>query len=220
MTFNSFTYNGQNSIDDFDMYFETMPNLPLSISNDSEQITVVLGFETNKSKTLRIRKWLSEGTGKLSFNFDDRVWKVNNILAQESSKNATFTIISIIFEVESECLLNDEQDIIISEKFDSILIYNRGNFESYPLITITGLGNVTINLNDYVICTIEDINGEITIDSEIQECWNGNQLSIYSVKNSDFYGDFPVFQEGMNRISIDSTLNSISKVTINPRWRI
>lgn len=217
--FSSFTYNGQNSLADFNLYLEIMPVLPVSVANGVEQITMVVGFETDRNKILRIREWLSDTTGKLSFSFDDRTWSVTNVTAVESSKNKVFTIISIAFEVESQCL-SEEHPIVITDKFDSILIYNRGIFESYPLITIEGFGNISLNLNDIVIFTIENVNGQVTLDSDIQECWMGNELSYYSLKNSDLYGDFPIFERGMNRIAVDSTLNQISKVIINPRWKV
>ena len=58
----------------------------------------------------------------------------------------------------------------------------------------------------------------LTLDSEIQECYEGYSNQAISLKNRDMYGEFPVLDNGSNRISVSSTTNSLTKVTIVPRW--
>ncbi len=290
--FNYFIFNKKQSLEDFNLYFETLPLLPLvaDVNQDVHQIVCTCGFKTDKAQLLRIKKWLST-TGRLKFSFDDRVFSVKKITAQESVKNINYTVIIITFTVDNVCLLqsnpieftkdfhqinlynggnyeslplisiegsgnisitiNDEDKITAQESvkninytviiitftvdnvciiqsnpieftkdFHQINLYNNGNYESSPLMVIEGEGDISITINNEDCCTIENVNGVVTIDSQIQECWAGNQEDISSLKNRDFYGEFPVLAEGMNHICIDSTTNNLVKVIIEPRWAI
>ena len=216
---NYFVFNDENSLEDYELYFETLPVLPLASVSETNnpQITCVLGFETNKKKLLKIRRWLSINEGQLKFSFDDRTFNVSNIIATEYSKNKTFTIINIIFEVDKYCPIK-MMPIVFDDNFDNLMIFNEGNYSSLPLITIEGSGNIDITINEVIYCTIENVNSVVTLDSEIQECYEGYSGQAISLKNRDMYGEFPVLDNGPNRISISSTINSLTKVTIVPRW--
>lgn len=215
--FNYFIFNKKHSIKDFEMYFETLPLLP--VLDDVNQISCTCGFKTDKVKILHIKKWLSVTTGQLKFSFDDRTFSVTNITVQEANKNSIYTVVVVTFTVENTCLLQSNP-IEFTKDFHQINLYNGGNYESLPLISIEGSGNISITINDEDCCTIENVNGVVTIDSQIQECWVGNQEDISSLKNRDFYGEFPILAEGMNHICIDSTTNNLVKVIIEPRWAI
>ena len=78
------------------------------------EITRNTGFETNKKKLLKIRRWLSVNEGQLKFSFDDRTFNVSNIIATEYSKNKTFTIINIIFGL-------DDKRLSVSEKIEQMV---------------------------------------------------------------------------------------------------
>lgn len=216
--FNYFIFNKKHSIDDFGMYFESIPVLP-SVTNDVPQIYCTCGFKTNKLKLLNIKKWLLKQVGQLKFSFDDRIFTVTNIVVEELKKNKTFTVVSILFTVNDMYLLPGTK-LEIHNHFDSIKLYNRGFYETQPKISIEGGGNIIIRVNGVDSCTIENVNGVVTIDSEIQECYVGLEESITALKNRDFYGEFPIFQEETNEISITSTTNQITKVIIEPRWAI
>ena len=215
---NYFTFNHQNSLKDYELYFESLPLLPLSSLSEinNPQINCTLGFKTDSDKILKIRKWLSVNEGKLKFSWDERCFIVTNIIATEVSKNSTFTVINIIFEVEKYCPIETRQ-ICFTSYFNQIKLSNRGNFTSLPLMTIEGEGNVEIMINGVVYCVIENVNGVVTLDSEIQECYEGFSGSALGLKNNDFYGEFPIFNLGVNEIAISST-NFLTKVTIVPRW--
>lgn len=215
---NYFIYNNSHSLEDYKMYFEIIPTLPLLNPLDKDNIIVcTLGFKTDSQKLLEIKKWLSNKNGELKFSFDDRVWAVTNILADEIVKNKSYTVISVSFTVDNYCVIPDNE-INIESNFDEITIYNQGNYSCKPIFEIYGTGNITISINGY-ITTIENVEGAITIDSKIEEAWQGNSLNINSLKTSEVYGDFPMFLEGDNYISITST-GSIKSVKINPRWII
>ena len=218
---NYFIYNGKQSISDMELYFEYLPILPVTSFNevDDSQIVCSVGVKNKNDIILNIRKWLSNTEGLLSFSFDARKWNVTNILVRETRRNKTFITLDITFYVNKYCYLNNNS-LEINNNFEDITILNQGNFSTLPLITIEGEGNINISINNNSICTIENVNKTITIDSEIEECWTGDSLNIVSVKNSDFYGEFPYFDIGINKLSIDSTTNAITKVIIDGRWRI
>lgn len=217
---NSFTFNDKNSVEDFEMYFETLPLLPLmSIAEaNNPQISCTLGFKTNQERLIEIRKWLSSNMGELTFSYDTRTFIVTNIIAQESIKNDVYTVVNIIFEVLKECTLKTDW-LTFTSGFNSIEIDNPGTFDSYPAIAITGSGTLKLYINDVLISTIKDADGEVTLDSRIQECYTGNSLNIQSVKNRDLYGDFIVFTPGLNRLKVESD-GSLERIVIEPRWVI
>ncbi|CUN11220.1 hypothetical protein [Turicibacter sanguinis] len=216
---NYFTFNHQNSLKDYELYFESLPLLPLSSLSEvnNPQINCTLGFKTDADKILKIRKWLSINEGKLKFSWDERCFIVTNIIATEVSKNKTFTVINIIFEVEKYCPIETRQ-ICFTRHFNQIKLSNLGYFTALPLMTIEGGGNIEIMINGVVHCVIENVNGVVTVDSEIQECYEGFPGSASGLKNRDFYGEFPIFNLGVNEIAISSTTDSLTKVTIVPRW--
>lgn len=216
---NYFIFNHQNSLQDYGMYFETLPLLPLASLSEvnNPQINCTLGFKTDRDKLLKIRKWLSSREGRLKFSWDDRVFVVTNIIASEVSKNKTFTVINIIFEVEKYCPIETRQ-ISFTHYFNQIKLSNLGLFPSLPLMTIEGGGNIEIMINGVTHCVIENVNGVVTLDSEIQECYEGLPGNVLGLKNRDFYGEFPIFNLGVNEIAISSTTDSLTKVTIVPRW--
>lgn len=89
-------------------------------------------------------------------------------------------------------------------------IYNPTLFNSKPLIQVTGYGTLTIN--DEAI-EIADAYPNITIDSEVGDCYSGTANANGAVSFSA--GDFPELKPSDNGILFD---NTITEVKIIPRW--
>ncbi len=89
-------------------------------------------------------------------------------------------------------------------------VNNPGNVPSEPIITVTGSGEITLMINGTII-ELSDMNGDITIDSQLQEAYNGT-----TSMNSNMSGDFPLLQPGQNAISWSGTLTAM---VIEPNWR-
>lgn len=90
-------------------------------------------------------------------------------------------------------------------------IYNQGSTYSEPIITIYGMGNVTLTIND-INYSLTDIDGYITINSEMQEVYKGT-----TNKNNSFSDmEFPRFAVGANTIG---WTGNVTRVEINPKWR-
>ncbi|MHB9943584.1 phage tail protein [Clostridium sporogenes] len=91
-----------------------------------------------------------------------------------------------------------------------IEIFNPGTIESNPVITIYGYGNVDLNINDNII-NLTNVANNITIDSEIMDCYRDGQLF-----NNYMKGEFPIFKTGANKIS---WMGNVQRLEIKPNWR-
>lgn len=89
-------------------------------------------------------------------------------------------------------------------------ITNPGSVASEPIITVYGSGEITLMVG-MTIVELSDINGEITIDSQLQEAY-----SETTSMNNCMSGDYPLFMPGQNAISWSG---DVTALTIQPNWR-
>lgn len=94
-----------------------------------------------------------------------------------------------------------------------INIMNPG-YTSEPIITVHANGTGNLYINDQEI-TIKDINGTITIDSEMMNAYRRSDGLITNL-NNHMIGDFPVLKHGNNIINFDG---DISKIELIKNWR-
>lgn len=92
-------------------------------------------------------------------------------------------------------------------------LYNREIEPSLPLIEIKGSGQMKLYNNDKLWIELQDVQDEITIDSELMSIYEGSRPAYRRVVNMN---DFPVLDSGANIITWEG---GVSKVTIQPRWR-
>lgn len=159
---------------------------------------------------MKVANWL-QGSGKVIFgNLPDRYYKarINNIIPlEEVIKNGLYN-----FTIKFKCqpfgyLLEGEYPIEIT-KSGTVLCNVKATYKSLPIITVYGTGRdiLTVNSINY---TFTNINGSISLDSEIQEVLN---------KQGEYFesDDFPELKVGENTITFSG---GITKVVIIPRWR-
>ena len=91
-----------------------------------------------------------------------------------------------------------------------VTMQNPGNVPSEPIITVTGSGEITL-IVDMTIVELADVNGEITIDSVLQECYSGSESM-----NSCMSGDFPTLPPGSSTIS---WTGNVTYLKVQPNWR-
>lgn len=161
------------------------------------------------NKPIEVANWL-QGSGKVIFgNMEDRYYKarINNVVPlSQVLENYLYN-----FPIKFKCqpfgyLIEGDYPIEITKS--GTVLYNPGTYKSLPLITIygAGVGILTINSINY---TITNINGSITLDSEILEALNN--------RGGDFESDtFPELKVGENTIAFSG---GITKLVILPRWR-
>lgn len=148
----------------------------------------------------------------LIFDDDDEVfYKVKsvqidtaeNLVVKFGEFTVNFTLDPFMYEVD-----NPAETII------SRTTINNPGYEAEPIMTVTCNGTGSIYINDQEI-TIQNINGTITIDSEMQNAYRIAGGYITNL-NSHMIGKFPVLEHGDNVISFDG---DISKIELIKNWR-
>lgn len=157
-----------------------------------------------------ISQWLS-GIGKLELEgLDDRYFiaRVSNILSVDQFLRNDVYKFPLTFKCQPFGYLNTGTRPIVFSSGNTLR--NQGNFESTPLIVAHGTGEGTITINDTVI-TLSNIDGYVNIDSETLECYKGD-----TNLGQNMVGDYPILKTGVNTITFDGGITSIS---VTPRWR-
>ena len=91
-----------------------------------------------------------------------------------------------------------------------VTMSNPGNVPSEPIITATGTGEITLIVG-MTIVELSDVNGEITIDSVLQEAYSG-----MTSMNRCMSGDFPTLPPGNSTIS---WTGNVTYLKVEPNWR-
>lgn len=102
----------------------------------------------------------------------------------------------------------DVQPVTITASGSTIT--NPGTVYSEPVITVNGSGDITLMVGTKII-ELTGITNSITLDSELQEAYNG-----VTDMNAHMSGEFPVLKPGMNAISWSGNVTS---VVMQPNWR-
>lgn len=114
---------------------------------------------------------------------------------------------SVEFEVQPFGYDIFEQKLVKTAPFS---LFNIGTFESEPIITIFGTGNIILYVNNQNI-SLKEITEEITLDSEAMNAYYGT-----TSLNNKMSGEFPKFDVGENRIN---WTGNVTKVEVKPNWR-
>ena len=89
-------------------------------------------------------------------------------------------------------------------------LLNPTGIQAKPLITVTGSGDITLLVGMKII-QLTGIEDGITLDSELQEAYYGNEL-----KNTQMTGEFPVLGAGNTAVSWTGV--NVMRVSVTPRW--
>jgi phage-related protein len=90
-------------------------------------------------------------------------------------------------------------------------VVNPCTAESEPVITVTGSGDITLNIGGYQV-ELDAVDGKITLDCEARLAHKDGVLAGSKVALSEW----PVLVPGANVIS---WTGSVTSVAISPRWR-
>ena len=145
----------------------------------------------DRSRIDDVSAWLN-GYGEVIFSSEpDKVYRAfiknqipfNNILLNLNDFLVQFDCFPFKYSVDKA----DEELSLTAPT----TIYNQGTIYSEPIITVYGTGNVTITIHGTAYA-ISEIDGYVTIDSEIQEVYKDT-----TNKNNSFSAlDFPNFKRG------------------------
>ena len=166
------------------------------------------GCKTNNAAR-NVANWLMQrGYKRLEDSYDPEIFRMAYYSGGSEIENYLneFGRTTIEFNcMPQRWLKSGEKPISFS---GSINLTNPTGFESKPLITLRGSGNVTMSVNGNAI-NIAGLSEYVTLDSEIMECYKGNEN-----KNSSMTGKFPVLSD--SNIIVLGT--GITSAEIIPRW--
>lgn len=154
--------------------------------------------------------------GRVIFsNEPDKFYKFHILNQIDFEKLLRFKQADVVFHVQPfKYSAVDDSMTVSTTGMSSITVFNRGNVESRPRLSITGSGNIYISINGTELLTIYSLNGTIVIDAELMEAYIGTALANRSIR-----GDYNKLRllSGLNTISWTGTVSQIS-VENFARW--
>ncbi len=168
-------------------------------------------FVQNLDNLTAISRWL-KGSGTVRFanrqegHYQARV--VNQIPFDKILRGNPHRSFAVNFRCKPFLYLADSPTFTLTNSGSFIM--NPGSFYSEPIITVQGSGDITLIVG-MTITELSGISGSITLDSVLQEAYNG-----YTSMNSLMSGEFPRLLPGQNAIS---WMGNVSSVTIQANWR-
>lgn len=99
-----------------------------------------------------------------------------------------------------------------SSETKTITINGAGNMPALPLLEVYGSGSATLKVNDQII-TFGNIDGNVSIDSEMMDCFKGSLSQNGNVTFSN--NKFPVLLSSTNNIEMGTGITSLY---VTPRW--
>lgn len=115
---------------------------------------------------------------------------------------------SVIFRCKPFFYFQNVEPLNLLES--SGVITNPGSVYSEPLITVYGTGEISLMIGSTIL-ELDGIDGSITMDSQLQEAYSGENLL-----NHCMTGEFPRFAPGHNAYSWSG---EVTNIVIEPRWR-
>jgi phage-related protein len=94
------------------------------------------------------------------------------------------------------------------------VLINVERYPSKPKIHISGWGDISLNINDQKY-KLKDVEGEITIDSMIEESYKESDGIIALQNEKTLFKDYPLLNTDKNEIK---WTGNVKEVKIMPRW--
>ena len=132
---------------------------------------------------------------------------VNQIPFEQVMRGRPNKNFTVNFRCKPFLYISDVADITLSS---AGTITNPYPVHSLPLVVVNGTGDVTIQIDERIL-ELTDLSGTITMDSEMQEAWSGNNSA-----NGNMDGEFIRLKPGANAYIVTG---NVSSVVISPRWR-
>lgn len=221
-------------VSEYDLYYKELPDVP-SPEQDIVQVYVKgrdgeltqkygyknipypidLYFYENVSfrKAFRKLKPYLLDANTLSFADDNEVYyKVKSVQIDDAETNIyKLGMFTVEFNLDPFMYELDNDPITVTSR---TVIENNG-YKALPIITAQVSGTGKIYINDQEI-TIQNVNGSITIDSEMQNAYRAG--SPPQNMNKHMIGEFPVLEHGNNVVSFDGDISEL-EIICNRRWR-
>lgn len=139
-------------------------------------------------------------SGKIIFsNEPDKFYNFTVVNQIDFEKLLRFKQADVVFHVQPfKYSAVDDSMTVSTTGITSITAFNRGNVQSRPRLSLTGTGNISIDINSTRILEISGLSGTIVIDGELMEAYIGTSLANRSV-----IGDY-------NNLRLNTGLNTIA----------
>ncbi|MGF7186640.1 putative phage tail component-like protein [Desulfitispora alkaliphila] len=230
-----FSFGGKNSFSDYGIVIATRPTIPSpkrrvnhidipgrnsSIRYDEktyEDTTILVECALKSSENLlgkidEIKAWLfNAGENDLIFSFQpEKKYIAQVVNAINFTQVFKYTSkFPIVFNCRPFKYAVLNQPLNITESGASI--NNPGTLESLPIISVYGLGDINLIINDRQI-ELTDVDNKIIINSEIEDCYDDGFNNL----NSKMNGAFPTLKIGQNIIQ---WTGNVEEVEVLPNWR-
>lgn len=225
-----FTWNGIRSTA-YGVYVSEQPPIMMpneriefeEIAGKSGSVAIVEGEKVYNDITMPVVCWANSaeevrrfvqhirGAGRIEFpNIPEGYYKGRLEQAVEIKrwKRTNVREFTLTFRCEPYIYIHGNHDITMRTHGK---IRNHFNEDALPIMTISGRGDMALSVNGRLI-TLTNIAGSITLNSAIEEAYNGT-ISM----NAQVSGEFPRFSPGENAIS---WTGNISSIVITPNWRM
>lgn len=147
----------------------------------------------------RIEEWLSEYDDNRLYLKDDRILRIKKIIKGNMQKE--FRSIGS-FDVTFICDPFFEDVVENIHNFTGTLNINYlGHFDSEPIITITGSGDITISTNGETF-KVEDVKSSVIINSKLMNCIENNDNLVNQ-------GEYPLITKGNNTIVVSGNVTNV-----------
>ena len=180
---------------------------------ESYDKTIAIGLKIGADVDKIIEFFTDNGEIVFS-NEPDKYYIARNIHSIDLARLLRYKVATVTFRVQPFKYDRVEVAREATSETQSMIVKNIGNCSSKPIITITGSGTIELSVNGLQAFRYTFPSGENTVvfDSEKQDAYLGNTL-----KNRNMYGEFPIFEKGVNGVSWVGAVESI-RINKYSRW--
>lgn len=186
-----------------------------SYQNKDRSYEIAIGSEDRFFPEMAndISEWLHSAVGyaRLEDSYEPEYYRMAMYKEENDIENILFHAgrATIKFNCKPQRFLKSG-DISIKVSSGDVL-KNPTRQEAAPIITVYGYGTGLLNVGGYVV-NISSIATAVTINSEIQDCYNGAVNRNYTITLGNGY---PKLKKGENEISFSGGITSVEVI---PKW--
>ena len=201
-----------------------------AVEEIERQLTIHLPYEQGRAVADfgKIRAWL-KGYGRLTLStIPDRymlAWITDQISLDPIIEGYADRKGTVIFRCDPYLYHTDAPERTLAEP---AVLQNPGTAESRPVITVNATGDVNLMIGEQTVL-LTGLEGQIVIDSVIQEAYGRGEDGEMINLNNRMGGDFPVLPTGSVPVSWaesagddedeGSASGHVTSVVIAPNWR-
>jgi len=186
---------------------------------NNQTIQLIMGFD-GKDADKNIQKFLSVlDSGKyMDFQMYSDSEYVYQVVRQavgtiaRPTYSAGYRQLTITLSAAPYKYLANQKPVTVNAGTYNTLV-NPTSFDAKPVITVTGKGNIDLNVNGKVT-NIKNVTKPITLDSELQDAYVLEGNTVTNANSQISVGPFPILNSGKNIISVSS-----GTATIETRYR-